>query len=649
MHRSYIVSVPLMNHLSTEKNRPLYLQDLRRAGASRVFLCVSRYFGDSPQRQEAMALLRDNIQYYEAAGLETGVWLAATLGHGGRLEHEEQLEEGTFTPIVGFSGSACEATFCPADPNFQEVIADEIQEIAKAGAKLIMLDDDFRLGYRGNGMGCTCDRHLALFEKICGKAYSRESLWETLFSGAPTPLRTQWLDLMHDTMLAFAHAMRAALNAINPSCRLGFCAAPSSFDPEGTDAIALTRAFAGDTRPFIRCMGAPYWQIMWGGASQTLADVIGYERIECRWVREHALDIEVFSEGDVYPRPRYRIPAWLLEGFDTALRAAGGMDGILKYMFDYVHAPSYETGYTDRHIQNQKSYREIEQAFSAGITRGIYVYEEEHKVRDAVFDGTAVMELLMNSSLSVGVKLLNRTSTPMADSPCGDAVLVTGENARNMPLSLLENGTILDIISAEILSERGIDVGITAAETAIVPQKECFAQTEDMEAEEIHVEGGIYYHTILHEAAEVSSTFITADGKHIPAAWYYENAAGQRFFVYNMDLSYAHFHTEHFLSYCRQRQLHSAVRKLQKQRPLAVSCTKEPGVYLLVKDDAKTGTRAVGVWNFGEDTILTPRLHLDREFNFVQFLSGAEGYLEKDTVTFQSNLPAHAFAGFLVR
>jgi hypothetical protein len=55
-------------------------------------------------------------------------------------------------------------------------------------------------------------------------------------------------------------------------------------------------------------------------------------------------NIEVLSEGDVYPRPRHKIPANYLEIFDTALRAADCTNGIHKYMLDYTsNAGNYET------------------------------------------------------------------------------------------------------------------------------------------------------------------------------------------------------------------------------------------------------------------------------------------------------------------
>ena len=62
------------------------------------------------------------------------------------------------------------------------------------------------------------------------------------------------------------------------------------------------------------------------------------------------------AEGDVYPRPRINCPASYLEGFDTAIRASGCTDGILKYGLDYTANADYETGYARFHERNTPLY-----------------------------------------------------------------------------------------------------------------------------------------------------------------------------------------------------------------------------------------------------------------------------------------------------
>ncbi|MBQ8345612.1 MAG: hypothetical protein IJY42_05035, partial [Clostridia bacterium] len=83
--------------------------------------------------------------------------------------------------------------------------------------------------------------------------------------------------------------------------------------------------------------------------------------------------VTVMAEGDVYPRPRYNVPASLLELFDFGLCADGNYDGLLKYMVDYVLPPEEETGYLRRHTYNLERKEAVSRAFSNGANCGVYV------------------------------------------------------------------------------------------------------------------------------------------------------------------------------------------------------------------------------------------------------------------------------------
>ncbi|MGM9624626.1 MAG: hypothetical protein ACI3XM_02845, partial [Eubacteriales bacterium] len=329
---------------------------------------MSRYMQDSEARRNALALLKVNIAYFKENGVkEVGTWFSA-MGHGGPLDHEDAEERSDFPRVVGFGGAVCDDTFCIADPGYRNAIADYVRDMGAAGADIIQLDDDLRLGYRSNGIGCTCDYHMREIARRTGREWTRDELYKAVYGGKPNAVRRAWFDLMREGFEDFAHALRTALDTVSPDIRLGYCAAPCSFDADCIDTIALSRIFAGCTKPFLRATGAPYWAN--SGSWHNIEDTVSFVRQESAWMQA-APDIEFFSEGDVYPRPRYRVPAWFLETYDTALRAGASTDGILKYMFDYVQTPMYETGYLSYHERNAPLYREIGNAFY-GTERGVY-------------------------------------------------------------------------------------------------------------------------------------------------------------------------------------------------------------------------------------------------------------------------------------
>ena len=68
---------------------------------------------------------------------------------------------------------------------------------------------------------------------------------------------------------------------------------------------------------------------------------------------------------------------------------------------------------------------------------------------------------------------------------------------------------------------------------------------------------------------------------------------------------------------------------------------------MIVKDN--DGGRAVGLWNCFADEIIAPVVTLDRAHKEVRFIGGASGHIEGNRVIFDSDIPAHAFAGFVVK
>ena len=114
--------------------------------------------------------------------------------------------------------------------------------------------------------------------------------------------------------------------------------------------ISCSCGFSAELTEDYRLIGAPYWAVR-TSFGVSLQDAIELERMESSWDR--AEDIEVFAEGDVYPRPRYNCPASYLEGFDTALRASGAFDGILRISIDYVSNVGCESGYLKKYLKNK--------------------------------------------------------------------------------------------------------------------------------------------------------------------------------------------------------------------------------------------------------------------------------------------------------
>ena len=70
----YTLSVPVTNWSPDRSlDCAATLKELRRAGAERVFLCVCRSVAPEAEKRAQLAALRQNIPFFEQAGLEVGV------------------------------------------------------------------------------------------------------------------------------------------------------------------------------------------------------------------------------------------------------------------------------------------------------------------------------------------------------------------------------------------------------------------------------------------------------------------------------------------------------------------------------------------------------------------------------------------------
>ena len=630
----YKTSVPLMRFFERQEDN---IREARRLGASRVFLCVGRGLGDEAANRAELARLAENIPFYEAAGFEVGVW-CSTIGHGGPLAGDcGGLPQGGTNNIIGLKGVSTDDSFCPLDPAFSDAICSRVRGIAKAGAKMIMLDDDFRLSTRSD-CGCTCERHLTEYRRRLGENIAREEILTKAFSGGANRYRDVWYDLMGDTLRVFARQLRTAVDSVDPSIRLGACACISVWDADGVDSIEIARILAGNTKPFMRFIGAPYWPTTWGPPCQHLQYVAELERMQRHWCE--GTGIEIFGEGDVYPRPRHFVPAAYLEAFDTILRADGGFDGILKYGVDYRLSPRYETGYADRAERSGPLYTEIEKHFVGKTTIGVGVACTMKKIRGRVFSDP---EKEIGANYDDGFfqpeqLLLTDNSIPMTYG-AAPVTAAFGENAKY--LQVQPYGLLLDAAAALILEKRGVDTGLASA--APYAPAAIFGEYFFEENETVYLADAVGLMKLTPKPGAIPLSEFRGEAD-APSALCYENAQGMRFCILGFDAERAKKNARLFRNYCRQNQLLSSLAWLGRA-PLPAVCAKNPDLYLLCKRGG--GSMAVGLWNLFPDAVLSPVITLDKSYGRVEFIN-CTGTLNGNRVCLSADIPAYSFAGFEV-
>ena len=228
----------------------------------------------------------------------------------------------------------------------------------------------------------------------------------------------------------------------------------------------------------------------------------------------------------------------------------------------------------------------------------------------------------------------------------GDGVsgIVFDENARKLPTAALENGLILDISAAEILSGRGIDVGLKKINgplsdisgSIIAGIEERFLHNDNY----ISIIGASIYDIAIKEGAEVLSD-IGINGRRIPISYRYENADGNRFFVLNVNSRTDK--SSMLKHYARGRQIAESIEWLSGKK-LPAYAYGHPSLYIQCKQNELS--MSVGLWNFFADTAIDPVIELGEEYSSIKFIN-CDGRLEKDKI-YLSDINPFTFAGLEV-
>lgn len=626
----YNISTPVPIALFKRYGKEVMLKEIQRLGMKRVFLTRNIMQLDKKAVAEELKDIKEYCAFLKEHGLEVGFWRWSFL--------VENLKD-EFHHICNFDGAVDKSAACPLDPKFREFAGNYAAELAKTGVDILLYDDDYRLAYWAGSMACGCDVHMQRIREILGEDISPADFKKKMLSGGKNKYRDAYLAVNREALTGFASHIRKCVDEVNPNVRIGVCSC-MNWDFDGTDPGEISRIMAGNTKPFMRLIGATYWptQPKWSIFNR-LGTVIELERMELSWCREY--DMEIIAEGDTYPRPRFAVPASYLELFDIAMMADGGTNGIMNYAFDYAADPSYETAYVDTVCRNRELYSEIRKVFAPKSACGMRIVEKQKRFKNMVIpeerEGDETVQDVFFSPAAKMISSLAIPSTYMGNEGCS---IVFGENARGLSAELLKNGAILDLTAATILQEAGVDTGIISVGKKVKPVKERFVD------DDVDVLARYTGHiTELKPAAKPESYFIYAeDGetKEAPASYYYENTNGQRFLVFTFDM----YHNDEscYRTYTRGNQLIKAAEKLSG-KPLPASIQNCPDMYMMCKkDDCKL---AVGLWNIFADKVREPVVTLEKAYSDIRFVKGS-GRLEGNKV-YLDEIPAFEFVGFEVK
>ncbi len=596
----YKVSVPVMNiNFAENTDREKAVEMFKNMKAERIFLAFATDSLEGERKEKELKALRNNLEFLKDKGFEIGVWF---------WTFTTKKEKG-FLRMKSADGRVSKTNICPSDKKYCRLMYSFLKEIAAEPIDIIMFDDDFRYGFIDIGFGCLCKNH---YKKICdilGEAPDRKTVAHAIMNGGKNKYRDAFISANGYFLEEFSRGCRKAVDSVDPTKRMGFCTCITSWDIDGTTPDRLAGILAGKTKPFYRLIGAPYWAAMYAWGNR-LGYVIEHERALMQ--RRKNKEIEIFSEGDTYPRPRFRTPASYLECFDTALRADGSSDGILKYAFDYTSDLDYEKGYYDSHMRNTAYYERISELFDGKEPIGLKAADNMTRFSTAEISPIeSNHDFIQETAFNRAARLAASASIPTVYGAKGCATIAFGEDARTLTDEEIGNGVILDYTAARILKEKGIDVGIES-ENGIISMdgKEYFENGRRIAG---------YSHYKVHQLKINKNAKLmswTHEEKNIPVCYTYENKNGNRFAVFTFDGYNAD--NELFRTYARQEQMLDCIKFLNTEG-IPVSCKGNPDLYILAKK--KDDKISVGLWNLSADKIYSPEVEFAWNVEFIRAFS----------------------------
>jgi len=513
--------------------------------------------------------------------IELGWWLAPTLRQGRDVPGQH---------IVDCEGHASDAV-CPLDPGFVERMTAGIAAVCRAGMPfMVFFEDDYELAWhRGmNGLGgCFCDRHIDELAKRYGMRISAAEVAAAFRNrtAGNEPLRRAFAETQKASLVAFAQAIRRAIDSVDPKIRTCLCQSYRvDFDGDTTEAIA--RALAGGTRPAVRIYGAKY-------NNENNAVKLPQTLAHTAWsAATLPKDIELLHESDPYPHNRFFSAATFL-GSEIACAFMCGVGDSFLYCSQYLDDPFEDAGYADWFCRNRRRLEAVRDFRASAHLVGVRVSfdpKEHYLVREAP-PGRKI-DFLADGTYFLGK--LGFPYTPVG----GEALLLSAQSIDQMDdgevRKALSGGVVLDGTAALALASRGFSglIGVEAARVGslpvtterILPAAGCRRRGKKVNCWLLDPVGtGTEASVLLRlsplPGAEAWAEYAGIDGESVaPSITYFENSLGGRVAVLSQGLSGNR--SSSIYSPRKQELFANLFARLSRER-LDVCASETPGTWVM--------------------------------------------------------------------
>ena len=171
--------------------------------------------------EESACLMSKMVKKIRALGIEPGLQIANTIGHGINLLQDTT---GAVWPLmVDENGRTAFPAPCPRSSAVLKYVDRLSRLYAACQPSSVWIDDDLRINNHGSlKYGCFCPLCLSEFSKEQGEKFNRKSLISALHRSSEGALRLAWTKFNSESLAEIAKTIAKAVNAAAPACRLGF-------------------------------------------------------------------------------------------------------------------------------------------------------------------------------------------------------------------------------------------------------------------------------------------------------------------------------------------------------------------------------------------------------------------------------------------
>ncbi len=477
---------------------------------------------------ERLLQIKNKLSPY---GIEIGWECSATIKQGPGAPYQF---------LTGIDGRVSEISFCPLDPDFMEVLSNNISTVVSiAKPFMVIIEDDYTV--RHAGFGCFCPYHLAEFSRRQQQNYTREKLLEIFSEVTPESikLRRAWAELSCDSLVSLADLIRHKVDKIAPETRILLCQ-PGSADFEGDITEPVTKAFAGKTRPAVRLYGTSYGQ----DNAENLPETIFHALYNAQRLPK---EFELYHESDTFPHSRFFMSSSKIKSLMTAAFAYG-LDDSRFHPVQNTDNLLEEVGYMEMFKKEINRFKALKEAVKNCIIDGCEImYDPFEHIVDAYGKGGTKRYAWANITGRLGIP---HTSFG------GKVKMVSGNTVDLMNddeiMKLLSSSVFLDGKAAYSLCKRGFkDMIGSDVIPGVQPEFYYEGIRDDAGFKDINgklmynflifvvaTEGGSFVQLKPLEGAKILTDFLDGDENRVtPGMIRFQNKLGGRVAITAFDLN----------------------------------------------------------------------------------------------------------------